>query len=39
MQNSKWVVAEHVLQIFVAATMLLTLALVLLGPHLASAIS
>jgi len=39
MQNSKWVVAEHVLQIFVAATVLLTLALVLLGPHLTSAIS
>lgn len=39
MQNSKWVVAEHVLQVFVAATMLLTLALVLLGPHLTSAIS
>jgi len=39
MQNSKWVVAEHVLQVFVAATMMLTLALVLLGPHLISAIS
>jgi hypothetical protein len=39
MQRTKWVVAEHVLQVFVAATMLLTLALVLLGPHLSSAIS
>jgi hypothetical protein len=39
MQSPKWVVAEHVLQAFVAATMLLTLALVLFGPHIASAIS
>jgi hypothetical protein len=39
MQNTKWVVAEHVLQVFIAATMLLTLALVLLGPQLTSALS
>lgn len=39
MQNTKWVVAEHVLQVFVAATVLLTLALVLLGPQLTSSIS
>ena len=39
MQNSKWVVAEHVLQAFIAATVLLALAIVLLAPHFSAAIS
>jgi len=39
MQNEKWVVAEHVLQVFIAATVLITIAFVLLGPHLPSGIS
>ena len=39
MQNQKWVVAEHVLQLFIAATVLITLAFLLLGPHLSFGIS
>jgi hypothetical protein len=33
MNNTKWIIAEHVLQVFIAATVLLTLAFILLGPR------
>ena len=39
MQTSKRIVAEHVLQLFVAATVVLTLAFVLLGSYGAGAVS
>ena len=38
MQNTKHIVAEHILQVFIAATVLLTLAFLLLGPHPVGAI-
>jgi hypothetical protein len=38
-QNTKRIVAEHILQAFIAATVLLTLAFVLLGPHGVGAVS
>ena len=33
MENTRRVVAEHVLQVFIAATVLLTLAFIILGPQ------
>lgn len=39
MQTSKRIVAEHVLQLFVAATVVLTLAFLLLGSYGAGAVS
>ncbi len=39
MQDTKRIVAEHVLQVFIAATVLLTLAFILLGPHAGSIVS
>ncbi len=38
MQDTKRIVAEHILQVLLAATVLLTLAFVLLGPHPVGAI-
>lgn len=39
MQNTKLIVAEHLLQVFIAATVLLTLAFVVLGPHAGAAVA